>query len=85
MVSSYSIFLLIILLLFGVLYYSGLDNMRDVYDLQTTTTFSRDVEIFEQDLRMMEMYCRQLLQNSSFRGIMNMQEVSDPFSIWDAR
>lgn len=79
MVSSYSIFLLIILLLFGVLYYSGLDNMRDVYDLQTTTTFSRDVEIFEQDLRMMEMYCRQLLQNSSFRGIMNMQEVSDPF------
>ena len=51
MVSSYSIFLLIILLLFGVLYYSGLDNMRDVYDLQTTTTFSRDVEIFEQDLQ----------------------------------
>lgn len=71
MVSSYSIFLLIILLLFGVLYYSSLNNMRDVYNIQTQAAFSRDVAAFEQDLVMMEMYCRQLLQNSSFRGIMN--------------
>lgn len=71
MVSSYSIFLLIILLLFGVLYSSSLNNMRDVYAIQTQAAFSRDAAAFEQDLVMMEMYCRQLLQNSSFRGIMN--------------
>lgn len=71
MVSSYSVFLLIILLLFGVLYYSSLNNMRDVYNLQTHAAFARDATAFEQDLVMMEMYCRQLLQNSNFRSIMN--------------
>lgn len=79
MVSSYSIFLLIILLLFGILYHSSLKNMRDLYNFQNKASMSRDVEFFEQDLHVMEMYCRQLLQNGDFRSIMNMDSVSDLF------
>lgn len=76
MVSSYSIFLLIILVLFGILCYSSLHNMRNLYNLQNRASMSRDVESFEQDLHIMEMYCRQLLQNGSFRSIMNLTETS---------
>lgn len=79
MVSSYSIFLLIILVLFGILCYSSLHNMCDLYNFQNKASMSRDVELFEQDLNIMEMYCRQLLQNSSFRSIMNLKEASDLF------
>lgn len=71
MVTSYSIFLLVILFLFCFVYYSSLNNTRNSYNCQNETTFISNVELFENDLHIMEVYCRQLLQNDSFRKIMN--------------
>jgi len=79
MVSSYSLFLLIILVLFWVLYSSSLNNMRNSYNSQNQASMMRDVEFFEHDLYIMDLYCCQLLQNSSFRAIMNLEETSEYF------
>ena len=75
MVSSYSVFLLIIIILFWGLYYTNLNSVRDEYNIQNRAASTRDVEYFEQDVYIMEMFCRQLLQNSNFRSIMNLKET----------
>ena len=79
MVTSYSIFLLIILILFLVIYQSTLNNTRNSYNLQHETTLVNNVELFETDLHIMEVYCRQLLQENSFRKIMNMEQTDTFF------
>lgn len=79
MVSSYSIFLLIIIILFWGLYYTNLNIVRDEYNIQNKSASTRDVEYFEQELYIMEMFCRQLLQNSSFRSIMNLNQTDTFF------
>lgn len=79
MVTSYSIFLLTILFLFVVIYHFSLNNTRDSYNSQNETTLVNNVELFETDLHIMEVYCRQLLQNNSFRKIMNKKETDNAF------
>lgn len=80
MVTSYSIFLLIILVLFIFLYRSTINNARDSYDQQNETTLVSNAELFESDLNVMEVYCRQLLQNDTFRKVMNYQNTFYPFT-----
>ena len=79
MVSSYSIFMIIITVLFCFLYLSTLNNTRNLYQVQNQTAIENDADYFEQNLYIMEMTCCQLLQNSDFRCIMNMKETSDMF------
>lgn len=79
MVSSYSVFLIIITVLFCFLYLSTLNNTRNLYQVQNHTAIASDADYFEQSLYIMEMTCCQLLQNSDFRCIMNMKETSDMF------
>lgn len=69
MVTSYSIFLLVILILFLYLYLSTFRNVQQQYDFQQESTMVSNVELFEKDLRIMDVYCRQLLQNTSFRKL----------------
>ena len=78
LVTSYSIFLLAILILFFVIYQSTLNNMRNSYNIHNRTTLGNNVELFETDLHIMEVYCRQLLQDSSFRKIMNIDNAHHP-------
>ena len=80
MVTSYSIFLLIILVLFIFLYRSTINNARDSYDQQNETTLISNAELFESDLNVMEVYCRQLLQNDAFRKVMNYENTYYPFT-----
>lgn len=80
MVTSYSIFLLIILVLFIFLYRSTINNARNSYNQQNETTLISNVELFESDLSVMEVYCRQLLQNDTFRKVMNYQNTFYPFT-----
>ena len=80
MVTSYSIFLLIILILFIFLYRSTINNARNSYDQQNETTLVSNAELFESDLNIMEVYCRQLLQNDTFRKVMNYQNTYYPFT-----
>lgn len=79
MVTSYSVFLLVILLLFFVIFHSTLNNARDSYNSQNETSFINNAELFETDLHIMEIYCRQLLQEKNFRKIMNMEEADTTF------
>lgn len=79
MVSSYSIFLLIILFLFVYLYYVSYNNTCNQYNLQNESTFVSNVELFEKDLDIMDIYCRQLLQDTQFRQIMNNSNVDHNF------
>lgn len=79
MVTSYSVFLLIILLLFFVIFHSTLNNARNSYNSQNETSFINNAELFETDLHIMEVYCRQLLQEKNFRKIMNMEEADTTF------
>lgn len=69
MVTSYSIFLLVILILFLYLYQSTFRNVQQQYDFQQESTMVSNVELFEKDLRIMDVYCRQLLQNTFFRKL----------------
>lgn len=79
MVTSYSVFLLVILFLFFLMYRSTINNACGSYDRQRETTLISNVKLFESDLHIMEVYCRQLLQNDSFRKIMNTPYRLDSF------
>lgn len=79
MVTSYSIFLLIILILFLFLYRSSFNNMRILYNLQNRSTLISNVELFEKDLDIMDVYCRQLIQNNSFRRVANTHVADNTF------
>ncbi len=78
-VTSYSVFLMVILVLFAVLYRNSINNAKVPYNTQNQLTMIKDIEFFEQDFQIMEMYCRQILQNSNFRAIMNMSNTSEAF------
>lgn len=77
MVTSYTIFLIVILILCFSLYYSSLGNLRDSYNHQEQTTLISNIELFEKDFEIMEVYCRQLLQNNTFRKLYSMSK-EDP-------
>jgi AraC-like DNA-binding protein len=69
MIISYSLFLLIILVLFGFLFDSNYKNMLSSYQEQQISIFSSNVNAFEQDLDVMEVFCRQLLQDTTFQRL----------------
>lgn len=71
MVTSYSIFLLVILILFLYLYQSTFKNVETQYNFQEQSTLISNVELFEKDLKIMNVYCRQLLQNNNFRKLLS--------------
>ncbi len=77
MVTSYSIFLLVILILFLYLYQSTVHNIQHQYNFQQEATMVSNVELFEKDLNIMNVYCRQLLQNNSFRKLIAYQDSHD--------
>lgn len=79
MVTSYSIFLFIILILFLYLYISAAKHAHNQYEWQIKSTFMSNVELFEKDLDIMNVYCRQLLQNDAFRKIVNTDENNETF------
>lgn len=80
MVTSYSIFLLVILVLFYFLYHSTFNNMRNSYNQQNRATMMSNTKLFEKDLDIMDVYCRQLLQDDTFRKIMNYQYADAYFN-----
>ncbi len=69
MVTSYSIFLVVILILCFCLYHSTLGNLRDSYNQHERSNLVSNIELFEKDFEIMEVYCRQLLQNNTFRKL----------------
>ena len=75
MVTSYSIFLLVILILFLYLYQSTFRNVETQYNFQEQSTLVSNVELFEKDLNIMNVYCRQLLQNNNFRKLMSYHDA----------
>lgn len=77
MVTSYSIFLLVILILFLYLYQSTFRNVQQQYDFQQESTMVSNVELFEKDLKIMDIYCRQLLQNNTFRKLIDFHDPDD--------
>ena len=77
MVTSYSIFLLVILILFLYLYQSTFRNVQQQYDFQQESTMVSNVELFEKDLKIMDIYCRQLLQNNTFRKLIAFHDPDD--------
>ena len=77
MVTSYSIFLLVILILFLYLYQSTFRNVQQQYDFQQESTMVSNVELFEKDLKIMDIYCRQLLQNNTFRKLIAFHDSDD--------
>lgn len=77
MVTSYSIFLLVILILFLYLYLSTFRNVQQQYDFQQESTMVSNVELFEKDLKIMDIYCRQLLQNNTFRKLIDFHDPDD--------
>ena len=56
-VTSYSLFLLVILILFFYLYHSTIDNVRNSYNQQAKSTLISNAELFEKDLNIMNVYC----------------------------
>lgn len=77
MVTSYSIFLIIIFILCFCLYHVTLKNLRDSYNQQEKSTLISNVELFEKDFEIMNVYCRQLLQNDDFRKLYSMSRLDD--------
>ncbi len=79
MTISYSIFLVAILVLFYIIFVATEKNANQVYNYQSRTNFVSNVELFENDMDIMEVYARQILQNKNFRKIMNESTVNDAY------
>lgn len=77
MVTSYSIFLFIILLLSVYLYVSSAKDARIQYQWQVKATLMSNVELFEKDLDIMDAYCRQLLQDGRLRTLAKSTEIDN--------
>lgn len=79
MVTSYSLFLLVILFLCFYLYISEMRNIQNVYNIQEQSTLLSNAELFEKDLNIMNIYCRQLMQTDDFRKIAEKKTTHVPF------
>lgn len=79
MITSYSIFLVVILILFFILYNSSIDNVRAQYKWRMHSTIMSNAELFEKDLEIMNVYCRQLLQNNDFRNLTAIDDINSEF------
>jgi len=75
MMTSYSIFLFVILVLSVHLYSSESRNARTQYQWQVRATLMSNAELFEKDLEIMNAYCRQLLQDNNIRKLARSTEI----------
>lgn len=66
MVTSYSIFLLIIVLLGIFLYTSALKNMKSRFQVQNRALLTNSILLLDKDFQVIEVFSRQLLQNADF-------------------
>lgn len=76
-IISYSIFLLIILILFVSIYNGYITSSRANYNLSQKASYVSQIEMFENNLQIMDTTCRQLLQDNNFRRIMNVSSFND--------
>lgn len=76
-VISYSIFLLIILILFVSIFNGYTYSSRSNYNLSQKANYISKIEMFENHFKIMDTACRQLLQDNDFRRIMNVESFSD--------
>lgn len=69
MVTSYSVFLLVILLLSLFLYTSTGRNLRTNFQQTNRDMLRSSILLMDKDLDIMEVFCRQLLQDKDFRRL----------------
>jgi AraC-like DNA-binding protein len=62
------------------LYIIGARNADRIYELQSESTLISNVELFEKDIDIMNVYCRQYLQNESYRKLTAMTADNDKFA-----
>jgi len=76
-IISYSIFLLVILILFAFIFNGYIRTSANTYNLSQRTTYLSKIELFENNYKIMDTTCRQLLQENNFRKIMNTSEFNE--------
>lgn len=86
MVTSYSIFLLVILVMGIYLYFSTSKNIRTSFLHQNKAMLINSINAVDKDFDIMEVFCRQLLQDNTFRRLAAREEadlyfLSDGFSV----
>lgn len=82
MVTSYSIFLLVIFIMAVILYTASLQNIRSRQEAQNLSLLESSIQLFEKDINIMDVFCRQLLQDRSFNRLaLSASEASNNFRI----
>ncbi len=66
MVTSYSIFLLVIVILSIFLYQSTIKNFKNRFEMQSNALLENSITLMDKDFKIMDVFSRQLLQNSDF-------------------
>ncbi|MGN1146905.1 MAG: helix-turn-helix domain-containing protein [Lachnospiraceae bacterium] len=69
MVNSYSIFLLIIIILGVFLYASTIKNIKNRFQEQNYALLNNSIQLLDKDFQVMDVFSRQLLQNSDFWSV----------------
>lgn len=83
MVTSYSIFLLVILILGIYLYFSTNENVRNHFLQQNKAMLQSSIRSVDKDLDIMEVFCRQLLQDNAFKRLASKTNPSDLYFLSD--
>lgn len=76
-IISYSIFLLVILVLAVTSLTGYTSSLKTEYNRSQRSSYLSKIELFENDFKIMDTTCRQLLQNTDFRKIMNISAFTD--------
>lgn len=76
-IISYSFLLLIILALFSLVFNSYIEKTKERYNATQRTSYISRIELFENYFKIMDLSCRQILQDSDFRRIMNNDEINE--------
>lgn len=77
MVTSYSIFLLIILVLSLFFYFSTIKNTKERFIQQNQTILQNSVQVIDKNFQIMEMFARQLLDNPNFWTMSAGTDITD--------
>lgn len=77
LVTSYSIFLIIILVLSLYLYFSTIQNTKKQFLDQSQTVLTNSVQVVDKNFQIMEMFARQLLQNQDFWNMSEGTDITD--------
>lgn len=78
MVTSYSIFLLIILIMGIFLYTFAIKNIKSRFQSQSNSLLSSSIQLLDQDFQIMEVFSRQLLQNPNFWSVTDCTNNTEP-------